>query len=383
MTDSEAVPPSSLIQNDSNVEGGAAFFKSWHSLLSDIETPRGTCVELCAAAIAYLIGDDSRLPAPSIYTHLLYGDARHALLSANDVELFSAALPTVEKALREALESLGSDGALPRACGKAPADAGWTCPGGDAASPLRASAVSDVWTLLKASDRVRDAIMRARDRRQAPWIDLRAWSRIDAGAELRVFLCASDGTITAISQRRLHETPAPQLDAALIRDGGKAIASRLKRLCDTRGLCALARAHGGLFVDVQMKFGVSALRALVVNVTRYADRTADSSLLFEWTEIDAIAAAATKPPPLRLTSGSGGLHFAPLAAHAFPDEVFDFARMRMGDEGGGASDAVVRAAACRKSTSGASGWAALVEGLEAEGLFSSTSGDNDSSDEDA
>lgn len=399
-------------------ESGAIFFTSWHNLLSSSETPRGICIELCADAIAYLIGDDSRLPAPSNTQAipLLFGDARHALLLCHDVELFSPSLPIAEKALYDALVLLGGDGVLPRACGTAPADACWACPGGDASAPLRASAVSDIWTLLKASDRVRDAIVCARTRGQVPWIDLREWHRIDSSTELRVFLSPVDGSITAMSQRRLHETPSPRLESSLIHDGGLAIRARLTKMFQNRGITKFAVSIdgeggvGGLFVDVFMKFGVSitVVRPLILNVNRYYNndsyRKIDGSLLFSWEEIETLAAisdqsSSTTTPQLRLISGSsisssggasdggasggggGGIHFAPLAAHAFPDEVFDFARIRMGDNNdNNDTNAAVLQAATNQRGKLNNGWAALIEGLESQGLFSSQQ--SDSSDED-
>lgn len=357
---------------------GAEFFNAWHQLLKPSDSPRGQTVLLCAASAAYLTSDDSRLPAPVDSVPLLPGDARRLLLASGEADVFSPALPGVEKALHDALTSLSGDGALPRACGAAPIDACWICPVGDLTTPLRACCVSDVWTLLKASDLVRDAIGRSRARVEQPWIELRAWQYFNSRSELRGFLRASDGQLSGISRRRLHEIVTPEISRSVSEDSGAFLASRFSQLCQDRDLTRLAVDCGGLFVDFTVVFVDAAPEFCVLDVGLSRSRSINDSLLFSWDEIEN--SSPESPPLVRLNSDCSvittGVSFAPLAAHAFPDDVFDFARVRLGDKSGNPSDAVVRAAE-RAAGASSGGWAGLIDDLVSQNLFAANSSDED------
>jgi hypothetical protein len=373
---SSASAPSPLCIN------GVDFFNAWHQLLKPSESPRGQAVTLCAASAAYLTSDDSRQPAPVGSIPLLPGDARRLLLASGEADVFSPALPGVEEALHDALTSLSGDGALPRACGAAPIDACWICPVGDLTTPLRACCVSDVWTLLKASDLVRDAIGRSRARGEEPWIELRAWHYFNSQSELRGFLRASDGAVSAISRRRLQEAATPELSRAVREDNGASLVSRFSQLCQDRNLTRLAVECGGLFVDFTVVFVDASPEFCVLDVGLSRRRCAVDSLLFSWDEIEN--SSPESPPLVRLKSDSSataaGVSFTPLAAHAFPDDVFDFARVRLGDKSGSPSDAVVRAAE-RAAGASSGGWAGLIDDLLSQNLFAANSSDEEDGDD--
>ncbi len=343
------------------LDANAAFFLAWAPLARG-----GHLIPLDAAAAAFLSADDSRLPAPSPQTPLLPGDARRALPAA----ACGPPLPAAEAALAAALGALGARGALPRACGAAPADAAWAAAAGDAAAPLRALAVSDVWTLLKASDRVRDALA-ARAPGAPRWIELRPWaSGVAGGAEVRCFL-NGDGALAALALRRAGAGGA---SAALQSAAGRAAAVAAVAAA-TRGLARVAAAAGGAAVDVVIDGAPSAPRVRVLNVRARGGGGGGGDCLVSWADVDALPRDAAEPlfRVADAAGGSGGgVHFHPLAAHAFPDEVFDYAAAAMPGGGGGeaGSGPVARAAARPRGAGNlATGWAALVEGLEAQGLF--------------
>lgn len=337
-----------------------SWVSAWTSSLHRVDAPQCASFPLPPDAAAFLASDDTRLPASLPDVPLLPGDARRAL----DPELCAPPLPAAELALASALSRVGGS-ALVKVCGAAPLDAAWASSNGDTTAPQRCMSVSDVWTLLKASDRVRDASRAAAARGVAPWVDVRAWlTSIDPSRELRAYVRA-DGSLAAIAARyegalRAFPTPASRADAET------AVADFLSARAPLR---ALALAHGGLVLDVLVR---ATGRVRVIDVS---SRAIDGDKVgggLTWDEIDGFAG---QPCALRFgdeegASSAGGVHFSPMAAHAFPDDVFDFAALRLGAaEGRAEADpALVRAA----GKAGAKGWVGLIESLSAEGLFAAS-----------
>jgi hypothetical protein len=333
------------------------WLSSWQSSL--VAGDAAPCVHfaLCPGSSAYLSSNDTRLPAPSPTTALLPGDARRAFAGAS-ADFFSPPLPAAERELAAALARVGG-AALVKACGAAPLDAAWASANGDATAPMRCASVSDVWALLKASDRVRDATRAATARGVTPWVEVHAWlPRVDPRRELRAFL-RGDGALAAVAAR--HDSAALAFPTE---DAQRAAAAAVSAfLSDRTALCALVSAHGGAAIDVLLH----AKRVRVVDVSA-RDRHAEKAG-YTWDEIDALGAAAPCAVRFRSEDGrsAGGVHFPPFSAHAFPDDVFDFAALRVGAGGAlcGEDPALLRAA----GRAGAKGWEGLIESLAADGLF--------------
>ena len=328
---------------------------AWASSLRRVDAPLCDFFPLPSDACAFLSSDDTRLPAPEPGVPLLPGDARRTF----NAELYSLPLPAAEVALAAALSRVGGS-ALVKVCGAAPLDAAWASSNGDTAAPLRCTSVSDIWTLLKASDRVRDASRAAAARGIAPWVEVRAWlTSIDQNRELRTYLRA-DGSLAAIAAR--YEGALRAFPTAALRADAEAA---LVDFFSARGaLKTLALEHGGLVVDVLVR---ATGRVRVIDVSSCA--MGGDKAGFSWEEIDGISGheCVTRFGDEEGVSATGGVHFSPMAAHAFPDDVFDFAALRLGaTEGQREVDpALVRAA----GKAGAKGWAGLIECLSAEGLF--------------
>lgn len=245
---------------------------SWWPALRRV-TIRSVFIPLPPSAVSYLLSDDSRLPRPSGTADALSpGDPRRAWLRDEassggcDGGMFAPGLPLVEEAMRAALASLGGS-ALPKLGAAVPLDAAWAGCGsgaGGGSDALRCVSPGHVWTLLKASDLAREALVAAagvggdRDGSgsrvgngggtgvaggvagdsaptpPAPVLTLRRWrASLTRAGEVRVFVRAR--RVVAMCQRHCSDGPSPLLHHARAR--GAAARAIVRFLRDAGLVC--------------------------------------------------------------------------------------------------------------------------------------------------
>jgi hypothetical protein len=209
----------------------------------------------------------------------------------------------------EAIQRLGG-GAFPKLNWSSPRDSAWVLGGS-----LRCVNANDVVTLLKCSQhiahdlRAHDAVVRDASAPGAGWVlALRSWCNLHPAGEFRCF--AAGGRLLAVSQRDRF-THYPHLEADR--------ADLLERLRTFWAATPIAPAGGALAVDVYVD---SARRVHVIDLSPFSEASTDP-ILFEWAELQALAAAEDAASPLELRLVGAGTAGVTLSARMYAGVPLD------------------------------------------------------------
>lgn len=347
--------------------------------------PPSVSIPIDAPLLTYLLSDDTRLPRPPAGARLCAEDPRLPLQRAgDDASFFSEALPTAEAAVSSALASLGGDGAFPRACGVAPVDGGWAssrC--GGPGEALRCGCAGEVWALLKASARVRDAAAAAAAAPGAaapPRLVLQRWlPGLQPQLELRCLVAR--GALAGVRQR-LCGAPPPAAARAVVRE-------RLHRLLAEGGLAAALHALGdACTIDVHAGGAAGDGGGLLLlgagPAGAYWGVGEDPRGVWEEEgsgEAREGGGGSGGSCGAAAAAAAGALGFHPLAAHGFPAELYHFAAERVaavagsGMEPGQEAGGLLSELAAGNGAELGGGWQALIASLEERGAFGGADSD--------
>ena len=269
---------------------------SWYPQF-EADTLKTRFIELSAEFLAYLRADGMLLPA-SVNTLKRAADDDYGALtddwddyeSDEDPEDQCPEFPEIQQQISDVIAEFGA--VLPKSNWTAPKDAIWILPN----RSLRCGCLEDVFLLVKASQRLGVDFSDWHDLGVAPAVlALRKWYAVEQSMEFRCFVV--DGRLTGISQKNCterfeHLGPVQDvLRETICAFWGRVLQDKFALPTYTVDVYVQPKAQAPRqFRTFIVSFGIFGV----------AD---ESPCLFEWQELQKLAADASRPgnlPPLRI-----------------------------------------------------------------------------------